>query len=204
MAACTGGARGLLTGWEPCRAGFGFFRGSPYLCTTRKRGHQKVPSFVSVTMGNREQIEEWLRPKMEELGCFLVDIRINPAASKFEVFIDTPSGVTIEQCEKVSRYLSFMMENSGAFPEKYALDVSSPGMENPLKVQQQFDKNIGKHVEVLLLNGVKTEGLLRKADGHVLHLEVHHPPKKKGMAPETELFTYDFADIKYVKKKIQF
>ena len=175
-----------------------------YLCITQKRGHQKVPSFVSVNMGNREQIESWLGPKLDELGCFLVDVRINPSSSKYEVYIDTPTGVTIEQCEKVSRYLSFMIENEGGFPEKYTLDVSSPGMDNPLKVQQQFDKNIDKSVEVLLLSGVKKEGLLKKADGKVLHLEVHHPPKKKGMKPETELETYDFSEIKHVKKKINF
>lgn len=176
----------------------------PYLCITRKRGHQKVPSFVSVDMGNREQIEQWLGPKLEELGCFLVDIRINPSSSKYEVYIDTPTGVTIEQCEKVSRFLNFQMENDPTFPERYTLDVSSPGMDNPFRVQQQFDKNIGKHVEVLLLSGVKKEGILKKADGKILHLEVHHPPKKKGMAPDIDLETFDFAEIKHVKKKINF
>ncbi|HNV98479.1 MAG TPA: hypothetical protein PKL06_03850 [Chitinophagales bacterium] len=155
-------------------------------------------------MGNREQIEQWLGPKLEELGCFLVDIRINLASCKYEVYIDTPEGVTIEQCEKVSRFLSFMIENGSGFPEKYSLDVSSPGMENPFKVQQQYDKHIGKHIEVLLLSGVKLEGVLKKADGKVLHLEEHHAPKKKGMAPETTLHTFDFAEIKYVKKKFHF
>jgi ribosome maturation factor RimP len=120
------------------------------------------------------------------------------------VYIDTPSGVTIEQCEKVSRFLNFNMENDSNFPEKYTLDVSSPGMDNPFKVQQQYDKNIGRHIEVVLLSGIKKEGVLTKADGNVLHLEVHHPPKKKGMPPVIELETFDFAEIKSVKKKIIF
>lgn len=155
-------------------------------------------------MGNREQIEQWLGPKLEELGCFLVDIRINPSSAKYEVYIDTPTGVTIEQCEKVSRFLNFQMENDNQFPEKYTLDVSSPGMDNPFRVQQQYDKNIGKTVEVVLLSGIKKEGMLKKADGFVLHLEIHHPPKKKGMPPVIELETFDFAEIKSVKKKIIF
>jgi len=155
-------------------------------------------------MGNREQIATWLEPKLEEIGGFLVDVRINPSGARYEVYIDTPSGVTIEQCEKVSRFLSFQMENDPAFPEKYTLDVSSPGMENPLKVQQQFDKNIGKEVEVLLLSGIKKEGILKKADGIVLHMDVIHPPAKKGMPPVSELCTFGFEEIKSVRKKINF
>ena len=155
-------------------------------------------------MNNREIIEAWLAPRLDEMGCFLVDIRINPSINKYEIFIDSPTGVTIDQCMVISRYVEFQMDNDPGFPEKYSLDVSSPGMENPFKVQQQFDKNIGKTVEVVLLNGIKKEGMLKKADGKVLHLEVHHPPKKKGMKPEIELETYGFEEIKSVKKKIIF
>jgi ribosome maturation factor RimP len=155
-------------------------------------------------MNNREIIEAWLAPLMVEMDCFLVDVRINPSINKYEIFMDSATGVTIEQCTKVSRFVEFQMDNDNRFSEKYSLDVSSPGMENPFKVQQQYDKNIGKTIEVVLLNGNKREGLLKKADGKVLHLEVHHPPKKKGMKPEIELETYGFEEIKSVKKKIVF
>ncbi len=155
-------------------------------------------------MNNREIIEAWLTPLMVEMDCFLVDVRINPSINKYEIFIDSPTGVTIEQCTKVSRFVEFQMDNDNRFSEKYSLDVSSPGMENPFKVQQQYDKNIGKTVEVVLLTGIKKEGLLKRADGKVVHLEVHHPPKKKGMKPEIELETYGFEEIKSVKKKIVF
>jgi len=155
-------------------------------------------------MNNREIIEAWLAPQMEEMGCFLVDVRINPSINKYEIYIDSATSITIEQCTIVSRFVEFQMDNDNRFSEKYSLDVSSPGMENPFKVQQQYDKNIGKTIEVVLVNGIKKEGLLKRADGKVLHLEVHHPPKKKGMKPEVELETYGFEEIKSVKKKIIF
>jgi ribosome maturation factor RimP len=175
-----------------------------YLCITSEEGTVKSPLFCFCIMNNREIIEAWLTPLMVEMDCFLVDVRINPSINKYEIFIDSPTGVTIEQCTKVSRFVEFQMDNDNRFSEKYSLDVSSPGMENPFKVQQQYDKNIGKTIEVVLLNGNKKEGLLKKADGKVLHLEVHHPPKKKGMKPEIELETYGFEEIKSVKKKIVF
>lgn len=155
-------------------------------------------------MSVREKIIEIAGPKLEELGCFLVDVKVNPAFNKYEVFIDTIAGVTIEECQKLSRFIEFTLDNDPAMPKQYSLDVSSPGMENPFKVHQQFEKNIGKTVEVVLLSGVKLEGVMTKADGKVLHLEVHHIPKKKGMKPEITMETIDFDEIKGVKKKISF
>lgn len=152
----------------------------------------------------KEKLQEWLLPKLKELDCFLVDIRHNPAANKYEVFIDTNTGVTILQCEQVSRYLQFLMENDSAFGDAYSLDVSSPGMENPFKVERQYQKNIGKTVEVLLLNGTKKEGVLTAFDAENLFLQVNIPPKKKGMKPEFINEVISFSEIKTTKKKITF
>jgi ribosome maturation factor RimP len=155
-------------------------------------------------MANREKITELLGPKLSELGCFLVDIRINPSINKYEVFIDSDEGVTIEACEKLSRYLQFCMDNDTSFPQNYTLDVSSPGMDNPFKVMRQYTKNIGKEVEVLLNNGLKKEGILLEVTESDLKLAVHHPPKKKGMKPEVTEELFVFEDIKSTKNKISF
>ncbi|MFN3940591.1 MAG: ribosome maturation factor RimP, partial [Chitinophagales bacterium] len=132
------------------------------------------------------------------------DIRHNPSAEKFEVFIDTDSGVTINQCEQVSRYLQFLMENDAAFSDGFALDVSSPGMENPFKVERQYLKNIGKTVEVLLQNGAKKEGVLTAFEADKLFLQMIIPPKKKGMQPEFSNEVIHLSEIKSTKKKIAF
>lgn len=133
-----------------------------------------------------------------------MDIKLNPAINKYEVFIDSMEGITIEACMKVSRFLEAQIDLDDSFPEQYSLDVSSPGMENPFKVAEQYAKNIGKTVEVVLNSGVKKEGILKSADGEILKLEVHIPPPKKGMKPKIEDAEFEMADIKSTKKKISF
>ena len=155
-------------------------------------------------MSNRDKIISIVAPKLEELGCFLVDVKANTSNNKFEVYIDNMAGITIETCEKVSRFIEFNLDNDPDFPKQYSLDVSSPGMDNPFKVPQQYAKNISKTVEVVLNNGIKKEGILLSADDDTLVLQVHLPPKKKGMKPETMEETLHRGDIKATKKKISF
>ena len=88
-----------------------------------------------------EKIAVWVAPKLEELDCFLVDIKINPAGSKIEVYIDRDTGLQIEMCEQVSRFLELHLDNEPGVPPKYILEVSSPGMDNPFKVERQYLKN---------------------------------------------------------------
>ncbi|MBP7400354.1 MAG: hypothetical protein KA954_12250 [Chitinophagales bacterium] len=152
----------------------------------------------------KEKIQEWLAPKLEELDCFLVDIRHNPSNGKFEIFMDTDAGVTISACEQVSRYLNFYMENDPAFGDNYMLDVSSPGMENPFKVERQYLKNIGKTVELVLHSGVKKEGILKQYDGEKLTLQIALPVKVKGKKPELVEEEFTLEEIKSTKKKISF
>ena len=57
------------------------------------------------------RIEQWLAPKLEELDCFLVDIKVKPSGSKIEVYIDRDKGLQIETCEQVSRFLEFHLDN---------------------------------------------------------------------------------------------
>lgn len=155
-------------------------------------------------MANREKIIELIQPKLDEFGCFLVDVKVNPSLNKYEVFIDNDEGVTIKVCEKISRYLAFNMDNDPDFPENYMLDVSSPGMDNPFKVMRQYLKSVGKMVEVMMMNGVKKEGVLEAVNEDEMKLAVHHPPVKKGMKPKVTEEIIPMKEIKSTSKKITF
>ena len=176
----------------------------PIFAPTSREGTLKSPLFCFWNMSNREKIVALIAPKLEELGCFLVDVKINPSVNKYEIFIDNMEGVTIEACMKVSRYLESQIDLDDSFPQQYSLDVSSPGMENPFKVPQQYAKNIGKTVELVLNSGIKKEGILKEADAEKLRLEVHIPPPKKGMKPKIEEAVFAMEEIKSTKKKITF
>jgi len=169
-----------------------------------------------------DQIAEWLEPKLEELGAFLVDVKQNPAQHRIEVYLDRDAGlpgIDIDTCAVVSRYLQFQLDHGEGTPKNYILEVSSPGMDNPFKVLRQYKKYQGARVEVLLLDGRKLEGILVESseEGIVLdrfvgstqgpspaHAPARKDPKKKGEAPQTERMTLVFAQIKSTKRKFEF
>ena len=109
----------------------------------------------------QKQIEDIVNEWIKSTDCFLVDIKISP--SKVAVFIDKPVGVSLEECVSLSRLLNNSLEPDGVW-ESRELEVSSPGMDQPLKVHQQYLRRIGKDVKVITLNGLEHKGKLQSAD----------------------------------------
>ena len=83
------------------------------------------------------------RFREEDLNdCFLVDV-VEKKNDRIEVYIESDATLTIDTCKKVSRYLEKQIEEHKWLGEKYTLDVSSPGVDNPLKLVRQYKKNVG-------------------------------------------------------------
>ena len=140
-----------------------------------------------------EKIHELLAAKFAEEGfedCFLVEIHLS-VANKLEVFVDCDSGLTLAKCQKISRHLEHHFDEAGWLGENYMLEVSSPGLGRPLKLQRQYVKNIGRKVEVTLKDGtVKTGPLTAASDTNCTVQEtvvVLEGKKKKKMEVQTEL-----------------
>jgi ribosome maturation factor RimP len=132
---------------------------------------------------------------------FLVDIRIKPT-NNIKVFIDGDQGVSIEKCVGVNRKLYKLIEEQSLYPEgDFSLEVSSPGLDEPLKLHRQYLKNIGRHVEVIKLDGTKTEGVLKEAlEDQILVEESKGKNKKK----ETVSHSIPFNNIKTTKVQVIF
>ena len=95
-----------------------------------------------------------------EADYFLVDVRIKPT-NNVKVFIDGDQGISIEKCVQYNRALYKKLEESGLFPTgDFSLEVSSPGLDEPLKLLRQYRKNVGRQVELILQDGSKKEGRL--------------------------------------------
>ncbi len=152
----------------------------------------------------KDKIAKWLDPKLSELNCFLVDIKVMGSGNRIEVYIDNEENVKISTCETVSRYLEFYLDNDTAFPEHYILDVSSPGLENPFRVKRQYLKSIGKTIEIILNDGVKIEGILIDINDGQLKLQTVVGSKIKGRKPHILEEIIELDNIKYTKKKISF
>ena len=134
----------------------------------------------------KEQIGEWLKPLMEDMNLFLVDVKTGGKA-RVEVFADGDMGITIGQCAEISRFLEKHLDGSGLVSDHYVLDVSSPGMDNPLKVPRQYKKRIGRILDLIKADGTELEAELIAADDEKIKLrEIPKPEKKKKKGPKTE------------------
>lgn len=110
---------------------------------------------------------------------FLVDIRIKPT-NNIKVFLDGDQGISIEKCIAVNRAMYKRLEGSGMFPEDdFSLEVSSPGLDEPLKMFRQYVKNVGRKVEVVQKDGVKIEGKLLEAREEEIVVEETKGKNKK-------------------------
>jgi ribosome maturation factor RimP len=120
-------------------------------------------------MNVKEQIAELVSEKIKGSDHFLVEVRMLPG--KVVVYIDhATTGVKLEDCIAVSRYLQDQPAMESLF-EKNELEVSSPGMDEPLKVLPQYLKRLGKRVSIITYDGRKREGILQAASATELELE---------------------------------
>jgi ribosome maturation factor RimP len=145
----------------------------------------------------------------DEPAYFLVEVRIN-AGSNVKVFIDADHGASIDKLVQYNRALYKNLEESGLFPDNnFSLEVSSPGLEEPLKLQRQYSKNIGRFVEVTLGDGSKIEGKLTGADEKSILVEEQkskgkNKPVRAGTNGETIQHTFLYDNIKSTKIQIKF
>jgi len=132
---------------------------------------------------------------------FLVEVRIKPT-NNIKVFIDADEGVQLSDLIQYNRKLYKLLEESALFPDgDFSLEVSSPGLDEPLKLFRQYKKNIGRFVDVTLNDTTKKEGKLISASEDEIVVETETGKgKKKEIKQETILFT----DIKTTKIQIKF
>ncbi len=105
-------------------------------------------------------ITGFVNEQLVDTDAFLVEVKILPG-NNIRVFLDADSGVTIDKCIKVNRALYKHLEESGLFPNgDFAIEVSSPGVDEPLKLHRQYKKNIGRTVEVTLADDTQRTGKL--------------------------------------------
>ena len=102
------------------------------------------------------QVEEIVLPITKELGFELVDIEYLKEGSQWylRVYIDKDEGITIDDCSEVSLALSKNIDDIDPIKEAYTLEVSSPGLDRPLKTPRDFVKYKGEIVEISLYKGI--------------------------------------------------
>lgn len=150
-------------------------------------------------MINKVQIEKIIQEQIGGSDLFLVDILVKPK-NKIFVFVDGDEGITIKDCTTLSRHIESQFDRD---KEDFELVVSSPGLDQPLKLPRQFKKNIDKMVAVSLTDGSMLEGKLSKADENGIGIFPEIKIKKKKALAEEEKFL-SFSEINEVKIRISF
>lgn len=133
---------------------------------------------MSKKVNYEEKTEKLILPLIEENNFELVDVEyVREGGNYFlRVYIDKEGGITIDDCEVVSRSLSDLLDEDDFIPDAYILEVSSPGLGRPLKKEKDFDRNIGKEVEVKLYKQINKQkeysGILVSYDTDKIELEI--------------------------------
>ncbi len=120
---------------------------------------------------------------LEKDSLFLIDVIVkgNTGNSKVLVILDSDDGLNIDDCASISRKISsFLEENPDLIDGKFNLEVTSAGLEHPLRLPRQYKKNIGRNVKVVNTEKSEKEGKLIAVDETSITLEVVKD-KKKGV-----------------------
>lgn len=159
------------------------------------------PSSFIMTEHTQIQAVEKLIGSLLKDDIFLVSIKIKPT-NNFKIYLDADSGLGIDKCIKINRALYKIMEEMGMYPEgDFSLEVSSPGLDEPLKLVRQYKKNVGREVEIITHDEAKKEGKLTEVTEEKITIEYTEGKGKKAVLKTQEI---NFTDIKQTKIQIKF
>ena len=133
-------------------------------------------------MARREEyeskVETWLLPLLEKNRFELVDVEYVREAGIWylRAYIDKEGGITVDDCEVVSRELGDWLDQKDFIEDSYILEVSSPGLGRPLKKEKDFARSLGKDVEVRLYRPINKQkeftGTLKAYDADTVTLSM--------------------------------
>ncbi|MCH7512346.1 MAG: hypothetical protein IH947_00120 [Bacteroidetes bacterium] len=149
------------------------------------------------------EIENLVEPLLEK-DQFLVNIihKSGSGSGKLLVLVDSDTGLTIHDCARISRKLSIELENRDYFDSNYLLEVSSPGIDQPLQLIRQYLKNIGKKLRIHMLDGQEIEGKLTDVQKDFIRIEKGTLSGKQKINKET--LTVSFENIRLAKVLVSF
>jgi ribosome maturation factor RimP len=158
---------------------------------------------LSQGMITEAQIRQLAEPAIEGTSLYILQLRIKPG-NQIQLLLDGSGPVSIVDCMKVSRAIEHNLDRE---VEDFALEVTSPGLDQPLVDRRQYIKNTGRQVKVELLDGKELKGTIESVtDNHfVLQFEIKEKPegaKKKITRVVHE--TIAFEQIKQTKIIITF
>ena len=149
-----------------------------------------------------DKVKAVIDPLLEEdQSYFCVQISVKPT-NNIKVFLDGDNGLPIERCTFFNRKLYKAIEEEAWFPEgDFSLEVSSPGVDEPLLLQRQYQKNKGRKVLVTMNDGLEKEGQLLEVGEQEITLEWTEGKGKKALQQQMQI---PYENIKSTIVQVQF
>ncbi len=150
-----------------------------------------------------DTIRQLAEAHLEGSPGFLVDVRVGEA-NQIRILLDHDESTSIEDCMALHRYLESELDRN---VEDFSLDVSSPGLDQPLQMHRQYMKNIGRSVQVKPVDGAKVEGELVAVDEAGITLKIREKRRIEGRKAKEwveEEQVWPFEQIQSTKVVISF
>ena len=147
-----------------------------------------------------QRTEELLTPIVEEAGFELVDVEYVKEVGNWylRAYIDKPGGITVDDCELVSRKFSDILDAQDYIEDSYIFEVSSPGLGRPLKKEKDFKRSLGEEVEVRTYRAIDRQkeftGILKDYDKDTVTIEYE----------DESVQVFDKADIALIRLAFDF
>lgn len=156
-------------------------------------------------MIDKDLLKETVLEAIKGTGVFLVDITVS-ADNDIVVEVDSQDGVGLDMCATITKKIEEKFDRD---KEDYSLEVGSAGVTAPFKVVAQYDKNLGKEVEVLTNDGRKLHGVLTGVDGDTSSFTIEVPTKVKEPGAKRPTIQQvpmhlKMDEIKYIKHHFKF
>lgn len=163
-----------------------------YLCIeicTEPEG-TKVPFFNGSKFNEMDlgkEISRLVEKFIDSDDIFLVevDIKGKPGNLRIQAFIDGDQYVNVDACSKISRKISNELEERDIIEGRYIIEVSSPGVDKPLKLIRQFPKHIGRELEIITKENIKYQGELLKVLGEEIEISIKSSKLKKELGSQS-------------------
>ena len=149
-----------------------------------------------------EHVKRIVQQQLEGTTHFLVAVELRPG-NKLVVEVDNDRAITLNELAELNRAVR---DGLGDEADSFEMQFSSPGMGRPFKVVRQYQKHIGRLVDVQLTDGRALNGRLIEFDNDALGLRIQHPSKVKGRLPKVdeEITRIPFAEVKSTQATITF
>lgn len=154
-------------------------------------------------MVTKEKVEAILQSFIDSEKEFVVDVSV-AAGNRIQVLLDSDDAITIERCAEVSREIEKHLDRD---TEDFELEVSSAGLSAPLKMLRQYKKNIGRSLDVVLIDGTKYTGELTDVNTADFGLQYEERVREEGMKrPKlmVQSIRIDYENVKIAKVVISY